>query len=124
MEALLITAHGSRKSRSNEEVMHLAGEIEKITKAFDCVSYAFIEFTRPSFSDQVNALAARGATRIVVFPYFIAAGTHVASDLPKLIHHAKAAHPGIEFVLTPHLGKCEGIKNLILEEVSKNQGKK
>ncbi len=119
MQALLITAHGSRKSQSNEEVMQLAQELEKMTRIFDCVSYAFIEFTSPSFSEQVDNLAARGSTRIVVFPYFIAAGTHVLSDLPKLIHQAKTAHPDIEFALTPHLGKLEGIKNLILEEVVK-----
>ena len=121
MHALLITAHGSRKSRSNEEVMHLSQDLEKMTQDFDCVSHAFIEFAPPFFSEQVDALAARGATRIVVFPYFIAAGAHVSSDLPRLIHHAKAAHPDIEFVLTPHLGKFEGIKRLILEEAGKNQ---
>jgi sirohydrochlorin ferrochelatase len=121
MEALLITAHGSRKNQSNEEVMNLVQGIENMTKDFDCVSYAFIEFTPPSFSAQVDALADRGVTRIVVFPYFIAAGAHVLSDLPRLILQAKAAHPDIEFALTPHLGKCEGIKNLILEEVVKNQ---
>lgn len=119
MQALLITAHGSRKSQSNEEVMQLAQGLENMTRVFDCVSYAFIEFTPPSFSDQVDALAGRGVTRIVVFPYFIAAGTHVLSDLPELIHQAETAHPDIEFILTPHLGKCEGIKNLILEEVAK-----
>jgi sirohydrochlorin ferrochelatase len=69
----------------------------------------------------VDALVARGATRIVVFPYFIAAGAHVSSDLPRLIHHAKTAYPDVEFVLTLHLGKCNGIKKLILDEVSQTR---
>jgi sirohydrochlorin ferrochelatase len=118
MKALLITAHGSRKSQSNEEVRRLALEIETMDRDFDIVSHAFIEFTPPFFSDQVAVLVARGATRITVFPYFIAAGTHVTSDIPELIRKAENDHPGVVFILSPHLGGFAGIKRLILDELA------
>lgn len=117
MKALIIAAHGSRLDESNEEVAAFAGEVEGLAKDhFDFVRCAFLQFTTPGFRAVVEGLAAEGATQIVVFPYFIAAGSHVSRDIPALIEKAARENPGIEFSLTPHLGRVEGVKRLILEE--------
>ncbi|MHB1186063.1 sirohydrochlorin chelatase [Thiobacillus sp.] len=43
----------------------------------------------------------RGATEIVAFPYFLAAGTHVAQDIPEAIAELSAEHPAVKVRLTP-----------------------
>ena len=43
----------------------------------------------------------RGATEIVAFPYFLAAGTHVAQDIPEAIAEFSAEHPAVKVRLTP-----------------------
>jgi len=118
MKALIITAHGSRLDESNKEVATLAEEVEALAEDhFDFVRCAFLQFTHPQFGTVVAGLAAEGVTQIVVFPYFIAAGSHVSRDIPTLIEKAARENPGIEFALTPHLGSVKGMKGFILEEV-------
>jgi len=118
MKALIIVAHGSRLDESNGEVATLAGEVEKLAKDhFDFVRFAFLQFTPPAFDTVIEGLAAEGVTQIIVFPYFIAAGSHVSLDIPALIERAAQENPGIEFRLTPHLGRVKGMNGFILEEV-------
>ncbi|MFO7752997.1 MAG: CbiX/SirB N-terminal domain-containing protein [Desulfobacteraceae bacterium] len=120
MKALIIAAHGSRKKESNEEILKLAQKVAKIrTHDFDSVSAAFIQFTEPLLADEIDGLAERNAEKIVVFPYFLGAGSHVIKDIPDIIYDAGDRHPHISFSVPPHLGRLAGIEHLIIDEVSK-----
>jgi sirohydrochlorin ferrochelatase len=57
---------------------------------------------------------AGGATEIVVFPYFLAAGTHVVSDIPEAVETFRAEHPDVTLRLTQHLGASETLPTAIL----------
>lgn len=119
MNALLILAHGSRKKESNEEIIRLATELdERQDKPFAKVLCAFNQFSGPTAEDQIRVLADMGATEITVLPYFIAAGSHVTSDIPELVDRARGAYPGIRFHISPHFGGFQGIKDLIVSELS------
>lgn len=105
MRSLIIIAHGSRRQASNDEVRQLAEQVRRLPNLpYDHVDVAFLELAEPSIPDSLAACAARGATEIVAFPYFLAAGTHVAHDIPDLVEQFSQAHPAIEVRLTPHLG--------------------
>ncbi len=115
MSSLLIIAHGSRRAASNDEVRQLADQVRTASgQAYDHVEAAFLELAEPSIPDGLAALAARGATDIVAFPYFLAAGTHVAQDIPEAIAEFSAAHPGVAVRLTPHLGASAALPSAIL----------
>jgi sirohydrochlorin ferrochelatase len=114
MNALLIIAHGSRNPEANEEVQRLALRVGRHSAGtFDRVSYAFLELADPKVESAVDGLAKAGATRIRVFPYFLAAGSHVARDIPRAVSEAQAAHPGITFEILPYLGALDGLTALI-----------
>lgn len=118
MKALLIVAHGSRKKESNDEIAHLSEKIRtKAPDSFDLVSYAFIQFATPLVPDVIDQLVEDGAKEMIVMPFFIAAGSHVAQDIPQFIDKARKKYPDVTFSLTRHLGKFEGIIDLILSEV-------
>jgi sirohydrochlorin ferrochelatase len=120
MKALLIAAHGSRRQESNEEILGLARQIEAIAAGqFGAVRAAFLQFTAPSIHSQIDALVESGARSIVVFPFFISSGSHVRVDIPRLLQEARGRHPQIAFTITPHLGSLNGIKHLILQEVTR-----
>lgn len=120
MKALVITAHGSRKKESNDEILRLAQKVKQLrTHDFDSVSAAFIQFTEPLLPSEIEKLAARGAEKIIVFPYFIGAGSHVIKDIPDIIYDASETHPDIRFSVTAHLGGIDGIEHLVIDEVSK-----
>ncbi|MFH1153399.1 MAG: CbiX/SirB N-terminal domain-containing protein [Pseudomonadota bacterium] len=120
MKALLIVAHGSRRPASNDEIKYLASDVANLAgKKFDLVSHAFIQFTTPLLSDEIDALVNQGATDIIIFPYFIASGSHVVQDIPEGVQGAREKHPGIAVTILPHLGQSRGIKQLILDEVNR-----
>jgi sirohydrochlorin ferrochelatase len=115
MPSLLIIAHGSRRAASNDEVRALADAVRaQPGQAYAHVETAFLELAEPSIPAGLAALAAQGATEIVAFPYFLAAGTHVAQDIPEAIAEFSAAHPAVEVRLTPHLGASAALPAAIL----------
>lgn len=117
MVALLLVAHGSRRIESNQEVMNLASELEKISgDHFDSVQCAFIQFGEPSFQGKVDELVKMGANEIKVLPYFIAAGSHVQKDIPELIQIVKNKYPDIRLKIMKHFGSFSGILKFILDE--------
>ena len=115
MPSLLIIAHGSRRAASNDEVRALADAVRaQPGQAYDHVEAAFLELVEPGIPEGLKALAAKGATEIVAFPYFLAAGTHVAQDIPEAIAEFAASHPGINVRLTQHLGASNTLPAAIL----------
>ena len=115
MPSLLIIAHGSRRADSNDEVRALADAVRaQPGQAYAHVETAFLELAEPSIQAGLAALAAQGASEIVAFPYFLAAGTHVAQDIPEAIAEFTAAHPAVTVRLTPHLGASAVLPAAIL----------
>ena len=120
MKTLIIAAHGSRKKESNLEIADLAGRIaEKTRESFDMVEHAFLQIAAPLLADQIDALIKKGATSVVIFPFFIGSGSHILVDIPKLVEEAKAKHEHVKIRVTRHLGKIQAIDDVILNEVAK-----
>ena len=115
MPSLLIIAHGSRRAASNDEVRRLAEQVRaQPDLAYRHVEAAFLELAEPGIGDGLAALAAKGETEIVAFPYFLAAGTHMAQDIPEAIAGFSAAYPAVKVRLTPHLGASATLPAAIL----------
>ena len=118
MNALLIVAHGSRRKESNEEVRRLAIQIDENSgPAFNLVRSAFLEISSPSIDSAVADLVESGAKEIKIFPYFLAAGTHVTNDIPRRIKEEQERYPSVNFEVLPHLGALQGISTLILNQI-------
>lgn len=119
MKAIILLAHGSRRPESNEEVTALAAKLaERVKSTYRIVRHGFAEIAEPKFVTAVQEASRQGATEITVIPYFLAKGTHVANDVPRLIAEAKEQTKGVEISLTPHVGEQDFMINL-LEEILK-----
>ncbi|WP_457552244.1 sirohydrochlorin chelatase [Desulfobacula sp.] len=118
MKALIIAAHGSRKKESNLEIASLVERVsKKVTGSFKMVDHAFLQFAEPLLEKKMGELVQKGATKIVIFPFFIAGGSHILVDIPELVKKAQLIYPHVEFKLTRYLGKIEAIENIIIHEV-------
>ena len=120
MKSLLIVAHGSRRESSNEEVRQLAMRLaDNQQSGFSEVSAAFLEIAEPSIPQGLEACIQRGATEVIVFPYFLAAGRHVVEDIPAEIAPVVNRYPDITVQIAPHLGFSTRLPDIILEIADK-----
>ena len=116
---LLIIAHGSRRQASNDEVRQLGERVREIRGAgIAQVEVAFLELAEPGIPEALARCAAQGADEIIVFPYFLAAGTHVANDIPEALTEFSAKQPQIKLHLTSHLGASATLAQTILDVAS------
>lgn len=116
MKVLIIVAHGSKVKSSNDEIKYISENISNIIKdtKYDKVYYSFLELAKPSLEDVLNNISSNtDISEAVIFPYFLAAGKHVKTDIPQIIETYKIKS-NIKFHLLPHFGKCNGIENLII----------
>lgn len=116
MNTLIIIAHGSKVQQSNNEIINIAQNISNIIDktTYDNVEYAFLELTSPRLEDTLIKCIENNSESITIFPYFLAAGIHVKSDIPEIVESFKSKYTNVEFKLLPHFGKCKGIEELIL----------
>ena len=113
-DGLIVFAHGSRVAEANEAVRRVA-ELAAGESGFPLWQEAFLELAQPTLAEAVSALAARGARRIVVTPYFLVMGIHLQRDLPLLLDEARAAASDVELIATPPLDGHPGLARILSE---------
>lgn len=118
MDALIVFAHGSRRVDANDAVERVAA-VAAEKGGFKAWRAAFLELAEPTLAEAVKDLHAAGATRIVVTPYFLVMGVHLAEDLPRLLTEAKEQAPGVELVATPGLDGHPALADILSERARK-----
>lgn len=120
--ALLLVAHGSRRAESNHEVAQLAQQLQAdLTADFAMVKAAFLELAEPSIPEGIKACALAGANRVVVLPYFLNTGRHVAEDIPAEINKARQKLPDLNIHLQAHIGALPEMRSLLLKAAINNE---
>jgi sirohydrochlorin ferrochelatase len=99
---IVIFAHGSSVASANEAVRGVA-ELFARQGGFELVEPAFLEQGQPDLAGAVARVAARGATRVLVVPYFLTLGLHLQRDLPRIVADISRIQPGVEIRITPPL---------------------
>lgn len=115
---LIVIAHGSRREASNEEVAqfaHRIGSAMGLNGAYQAVDCAFLELAEPSIPSAMDRAVAAGAVEVDLFPYFLAAGRHVAEDIPRIVGEARGRHPHVAFRLLDHFGAWSDLPAMVAE---------
>jgi sirohydrochlorin ferrochelatase len=82
------------------------------------VEAAFLELGQPDLDGAAVLLANRGASRIIVIPYFLTLGTHLQRDLPRLVKQAAAKlGGGISVEVTAPLDGHPALLDVLLDRV-------
>ncbi|MFU8836873.1 MAG: sirohydrochlorin chelatase [Thiohalomonadaceae bacterium] len=115
MRGLLLVAHGSRREASNDEVRKIADLLrQRAGDRYGAVEAGFLELADPLIPDGIECLIRQGASEVVVLPYFLSAGRHVAQDIPAEVAPKQAQYPQIPIHIAPYLGSAEGIVELLV----------
>ena len=111
---IAIFAHGSSVASANEAVRAVADQVAR-QGGFELVEAAFLEQGAPDLAEAVERLAKRGASRILVVPYFLTLGLHLQRDLPRIVADIARIQPGVEIRVTPPLDGHPAMAHALIE---------
>jgi sirohydrochlorin ferrochelatase len=104
---IIIVDHGSRRAESNDlllKVVELYRTHAAESAGYSIIEPAHMELAEPSIATAFNLCVSRGATRVVVMPYFLLPGKHWDKDIPHLTAEAAKSHPGVQYMVAAPLG--------------------
>ncbi len=114
--AVLLIAHGSRQSSANDDLHELAARLSA-TGVHPIVEACFLELAEPDIPSGGARCVARGATRVLMVPYFLSAGVHLRRDLTRARDELSGLHPGVEFRLGSPLGPHHLLDSLVVARI-------
>lgn len=116
MKSILLVAHGSRRQSSNNEVHALTAKLrEKRNRDNEIFECAFLELAEPCIPDGIQLCIDKGATEVLIVPYFLSAGRHVAEDIPNEVKQKQNEHPAIKITISEYLGNSERLQDALLD---------
>jgi sirohydrochlorin ferrochelatase len=119
-EAVILLGHGSRAPGAGEGMERVAAGLrERLGNGIVAVCYMANQ--GPAFPDALENCVARGASKVVVIPYFLHAGMHIVQDVPDLLKKEAERFPGVELVLGKNLGFDDCLVDLVLKRVSESR---
>lgn len=119
--AVLLVDHGSRRDEANLQLEALAEKVRARLPDFD-VATAHLEIAPPSVAEGIDGCVARGASEIVIHPFFLAPGRHSAEDLPRLAREGAARHPSVSIRVGPELGLHPALVEAVLARIAEGAG--
>ncbi len=114
--AVLLIAHGSRHDPANEDLRRIAARLAD-EGTYPIVEPAFLELAEPEIPTAGARCVARGASRVLMIPYFLSMGVHLTRDLTAARDALARQHPGVEFRLGPPLGPHPLLDRLVRERI-------
>ena len=114
--AVLLIAHGSRHQAANDD-LHAMAERIAAQGEYPIVEACFLELADPDIATGGSRCVARGASRVLMVPYFLSAGVHLLRDLTGAREELSRCHPGIEFRLGPPLGPHPLLDTLVAARI-------
>lgn len=113
---IVIVDHGSRRSDANERHEAFVAEWQA-ARELAIVEPAHMELAEPSIGAAFDRCVDRGATTVVVAPYFLWPGNHWDRDIPALAAEAAGRHPGVRYLVTAPLGPHPALGEIVEERI-------
>ncbi|QDU82252.1 Sirohydrochlorin cobaltochelatase [Polystyrenella longa] len=114
--AVLLIAHGSRRQEANDDLVTLAGQFRD-QKTYPIVEHAFLELANPSIPEGAAACVEQGAVNVLMMPWFLSAGRHVADDLSDFCQQFSQKYPQTSFTVCPPLGLHPAMLTIINDRI-------
>jgi sirohydrochlorin ferrochelatase len=114
--AILVIAHGSRQQAANLDLFELVKRLAD-RGVYPIVEGCFLELAEPNLFAGGAKCVARGATRVLLIPYFLSAGVHLERDLTAARDDLSRRHPNVEFRLGAALGPHPLLDQLVATRI-------
>jgi sirohydrochlorin ferrochelatase len=117
-DAIMLIAHGSRRSEANADVPAAARLLAQRTGLH--VEAAYLELATPGISEAAAQCVRRGARCVKLLPYFLSSGAHAVEDLERHRQELAAAYPNVCFELCPPLGLHAKLIDVLCERLAES----
>lgn len=104
MHTLLLIAHGSRRPEANADLDFVAADMRR-RNLFAFVQCSYLELAEPDIHSGGMRCVEAGATSVVLLPYFLSPGRHVAEDLTAARDRLAVEFPHVTFKLAEPLAR-------------------
>jgi sirohydrochlorin ferrochelatase len=118
--ALLLIAHGSKRSEANADLAFLADRIRERGQ-FALVQTAYLELAEPTIAEGGRICVERGVQRVILLPYFLSAGIHARDDMSAARKDLAERFPHVEFLIAEPLGRHPLLIDVVLERAAEAQ---
>lgn len=102
-DGIVIVDHGSRRAQSNS-MLHEFVEMFKQKTGYVNVEPAHMELASPTIKEAFDECVCRGASRVIIMPYFLFPGRHWDKDIPALAAEAAKEHLHVSYIVTAPIG--------------------
>ena len=115
--AILLIDHGSRRAEANALLEDVADQVRRRTPE-SIVEVAHMEIAEPDIGEGIETCVEKGATHIIVHPFFLGPGRHTSEDIPAQVERAGQRHPNVRIRISEPLGSHAALIDVILDRVS------
>ncbi len=113
MTGVILFAHGSLLCGAGQSLLVHAQRLRESGGA-PIVEIGYLNYSEPRFIEAVARCAERGATRIIVTPYFLIPGKFVSVDLPRAVAEAERQFPALSFSVASAIGFDERLADALI----------
>ncbi len=115
--AAIVVGHGSIHSDSGKSMIRIAARLRE-QRVAPVVEAGFLNYNQPTLAAAVAKCKARGATQVIVQPYFLIDGQYASQELPKLVHSVAASEPALHFTIAETLGYHSALLKLVQKRLA------
>jgi len=115
--AILLIDHGSRRAEANTLLEDVADQVRRRAPE-SIVEVAHMEIAEPDIGEGIETCVEKGATHIIVHPFFLGPGRHTSEDIPAQVERAGQRHPHVRIRISEPLGNHAALIDVILDRVS------
>lgn len=119
LPSVILLGHGSRVEKAGGDMERVAA-ILKDRHGFPMVEYCFMSRLPPHFPETLAGLVGRGASWVLVIPYFLHTGLHIRLDIPEMMQQEAAKHPGLRLQLGGNLGYDDILVELVRKRIDES----
>lgn len=115
-DAVVYIGHGSRREEGNAQFKRF---IESVMEDIDNPNQeiAFLELTKPTISETLEKLIARGAKRFLIVPVLLFSALHHKLDIPEELGFIQRRYPFVSFKMTEPFGSHPYMIDLVVKRI-------
>lgn len=125
MTGILILAHGSRQSETENTLQKIIEMVKEELKSglnTNLIEYAFLQFSANNLETGLKKLVDRGVTEIKVIPYFLFAGIHILEDIPAEIDEFLKEYPNVKISFGQTLVADKRLAQIVVDRIKEMSG--